>query len=845
MQIADSAGDVYQVPSSVFPRPDSSNYDASNSDLEFSYKDSPFSFAITRKSSGDVLFDTTGSPLIFETQYLRLRTSLPDGPNLYGLGEHSDSFRLNTSDYTRTLWSRDAYGIPQGTNLYGNHPVYYDNRGPNATHAVFLLNSNGMDIKINNSADAGQYLEYNTNGGIVDLYFMAGPSPIDAVRQYSEVAGKAAMMPYWGLGLHQCRYGYQDYIDIAEVIYNYSKAEIPLETMWTDIDYMDLRKVFTQDTERFPSTAVRDYVQYLHDHDQHYVVMQDPAVAFQNYSGFLNGNQKDVFLHNPNGSLFNGVVWPGVTVFPDWFAPNTQDYWNSEFVGFFNNETGFDIDALWIDMNEPSNFGCPWPCSDPFAAAAAGDFPPAPPPLRTPPRPIPGFPAEFQPVNSSGSSRGDVSRREAILETSYPSLSTGPHRHRPRQSDGSGIGLPGRDLINPPYAIQNAAGSLSNMTVNTNIIHANGYAEYDTHNLYGTMMSSASRAAMLARRPTLRPMVITRSTFAGAGTQVGHWLGDNFSIWAHYRNSIQGMLNFASLFQVPMVGSDVCGYAQDTNANLCARWAMLGAFYPFYRNHNALGTIGQEFYRWPVVASAAKAAIDVRYRLLDYLYTAMHAQSVDGTPLLNPLFFLYPSDAKTYGIDLQWFFGDAVLVSPVTEENATAVDIYLPDDQFYDLWTYTPVRGTGATISLTDIAFDYIPLHIRGGAVIPFRNESAMTTAEVRRKSFDFVVAPGLDGVAEGALYLDDGVSLEQAATTEVGMAFSGGTLRVSGTFGYTAESPAVATVTFLGQSMAPEAVPVNGKAVDAGSIVFDAGASTVKVVIGLDLTEGFEVAIG
>ena len=197
------------MPSSVFPRPSSSNYDSASADLEFSYIDSPFSFAIKRKSSGDTLFDTSGSPLIFESQYLRLRTSLPANPNLYGLGEHSDSFRLNTSGYTRTLWSRDAYGIPPGTNLYGNHPVYYDNRDANATHAVFLLNSNGMDIKIDKTDDAGQYLEYNANGGIVDLYFMAGPSPIAAAQQYSEVAGKAAMMPYWGLGLHQCRYGYQ------------------------------------------------------------------------------------------------------------------------------------------------------------------------------------------------------------------------------------------------------------------------------------------------------------------------------------------------------------------------------------------------------------------------------------------------------------------------------------------------------------------------------------------------------------------------------------------------------------------------------------------------------------
>ncbi|KAI9932221.1 hypothetical protein ASPWEDRAFT_110472 [Aspergillus wentii DTO 134E9] len=802
VMIYDANEEVYQVPESVVPRPDGKGGARDGSTLKFGYAEEPFSFNVTR--GNEVLFDTAGSNLIFQSQYLNLRTSLPKDPYLYGLGEHSDSLRLPTTNYTRTLWNRDAPGIPENTNLYGSHPVYYDHRGKAGTHGVFLVNSNGMDIKINQTQDGKQYLEYNTLGGVFDFYFFTGETPKDASIQYSEVVGLPAMQSYWTFGFHNCRYGYRDVYELAEVVQNYSQANIPLETMWTDIDYMDKRRVFTLDPDRFPLEKMRELVGYLHDHDQHYIVMVDPAVSISDNHGYNKGVEKDVFLKTENGSIYKGVVWPGVTAFPDWFHPDVSEYWNGEFDYFFNADTGVDIDGLWIDMNEAANF-CPYPCKDPEGYVRDNDLPPSPPPVRgSNPRPLPGFPSDFQP-----SSKRSVKR--------------GP---------GSKTGLPGRNFITPPYKIANAAGELSLKTINTDLVHAGGYVDYDTHNLYGTMMGAVSRGAMQQRRPNVRPLVITRSTFAGAGAHVGHWLGDNLSQWDKYRITVPQSVAFASMFQVPMVGSDVCGFTGNTTEELCARWASLGAFYTFYRNHNDIGYNSQEFYVWPTVAESARKAIDIRYRLLDYIYTAFHRQTQTGEPFLQPFFYLYPEDKNTFSNDHQFFYGDAILVSPVTEKGSTSVDAYFPDDIFYDWYTRLPVRGKGANSTLDNIDITHIPVHIRGGNIIPARSSSAMTTTELRKKSFELIIAPGLNGTASGSLYLDDGDSLEQASTLEAQFKYSDGVLHIDGHFDYDADA-VVETVTLLGQESDPHSGSRSGKA----DYEYDASSKKVTVKTQIKLT--------
>jgi len=302
---------------------------------------------------------------------------------------------------------------------------------------------------------------------------------------------------------------------------------------------------------------------------------------------------------------------------------------------------------------------------------------------------------------------------------------------------------------------------------------------------------------------------------------------------------------------MPMVGSDVCGFGGNTTETLCARWATLGAFNPFMRNHNGDTSIPQEFFLWPNVTAAAKNAIDIRYRLLDYIYTSFYAQNQTGAPVLSPMFYKYPNDSNTFDIQLQFFYGDHLLVSPVTEENETTVEIYLPEDRFYDFSTYLPVEGAGENVTLEDVGYDQIPLHIKSGAIIPMRNESAMTTKALREKPFHILIAPDADGNASGQLYLDDGDSIDQDEISWISMSWSNNTLTVDGTFDYDPEddeeSRSVARVTVLGVEDAPNGATLQqGDDSSDGQVAYNSDSQSVEITFEqpIELDESFTLSL-
>jgi alpha-glucosidase len=163
----------------------------------------------------------------------------------------------------------------------------------------------------------------------------------------------------------------------------------------------------------------------------------------------------------------------------------------------------------------------------------------------------------------------------------------------------------------------------------------------------------------------------------------------------------------------------------------------------------------------------------------------MWRASERGTPVASPLWFAWPGDEKTYGIQTQWLWGGALVVSPVVEDESMDVTFYLPEDVFYDFWTGEMVQGVGTDVTLTGVGWDQIPVHVRGGSIVPLRVRSGMTTAQVRKQNFEILVAPGMDGRAKGELYLDDGVSLDVGEKFSlVEFSWDGENFVANGTFG-------------------------------------------------------------
>jgi alpha-D-xyloside xylohydrolase len=207
--LSDISNSRWEVPHSLIPRQGiySDLKDAKVHELAVSYTRRPFGFAVTRISTGDVLFNSTPpasgvsggflfNSLVFKDQYLEISTQLPSGASLYGLGESTrpDGLKLKPNN-TYTLWATDTGSINVDMDLYGSYPFYLDVREGGLSHGVLLLNSNGIEVTYKEGS-----LTYKVLGGVLDFYFFPGPTPLDVIDQFTQLIGRPAPQPYWSFG---------------------------------------------------------------------------------------------------------------------------------------------------------------------------------------------------------------------------------------------------------------------------------------------------------------------------------------------------------------------------------------------------------------------------------------------------------------------------------------------------------------------------------------------------------------------------------------------------------------------------------------------------------------------
>jgi alpha-glucosidase len=333
-------------------------------------------------------------------------------------------------------------------------------------------------------------------------------------------------------------------------------------------------------------------------------------------------------------------------------------------------------------------------------------------------------------------------------------------------------------------------------------------------------------------------VIIGRSTFVGSGRVAGHWGGDNNSKWTDMFFAIPQALTM-SIFGIPLFGPDTCGFAGNSDMELCSRWMQLSAFFPFYRNHNVLAANPQEPYVWSAVTEATKTAMKIRYSLLPYMYTLFYHAHTSGSTVLRALVWEFPTETGLRAADRQFLLGPAILVTPVLNPGAETVDGVFPGialgTTWYDWYTGAAVNAKAYENTTISAPLGHIPVFVRGGYVLPLQ-EPGYTTTESRGKPWTLLVALDGSGNAGGDLYIDDGSSLVPDSSLTVTFGVSGQSLTVTTEGGYVDTNP-LANVTILGVKAQPSKVTVTVD--EAQDLFLDKGftydsTSAVLIIYGL-----------
>ena len=348
-----------------------------------------------------------------------------------------------------------------------------------------------------------------------------------------------------------------------------------------------------------------------------------------------------------------------------------------------------------------------------------------------------------------------------------PSLFYSPERLRAFLNDMAA--LREKDNIEQEEFFPRVVGGAMGL-MNSPADYASFYHEVDgqkvrhdqVHNLYGGSMTRAAGEAFADLRPGQRTLLYSRSSFIGSHRYGGIWLGDNNSSWAQLLANIQ-MMPSVQMCGFLYSGADLCGFSSDTTPDLALRWLEFGLLTPLMRNHSAVGTRMQEYYRFPEVLPAVRNMIRLRYALLPYLYSEFMKAALENTSYFRPLAFDYPDDPDAREVEDQLLLGEGLMAAPVYVQNAHGRHVYLPEPM--KLLRLRAVDDYDEEIlpaghHYIRCALDEVLLFIRPGHIIPVA-QPANNTSELDDASLTLWSFLPDGESAEYRMYRDDGVTTE------------------------------------------------------------------------------------
>jgi alpha-glucosidase len=299
-------------------------------------------FALNASSSGDVVLK--GS-VRSEPWALDIDAAEAGGEEreVYGFGaatgrplKNGERFRVMTLD---TLFM----GIEGAS--YTALPLFLL-RGAAHTIGVLVATTFPLDADIN-GGKVRLRAACDTEGSPVDVIVFRG-TPVEILRDIGKVLGTTFLPPAWALGFHQSRWSYKTQDTVVDVAKRFRKEDLPADVIHLDIHYMDKYRVFTWSPERFPDAkAMHASLQELGFRT---LAIVDPGVSVApGYHVYEDGTKNDLWMKKKDGTAYEGKVWPGATVFPDFTEAKVREKWASHHAALVDA----GVAGVWNDMNDP------------------------------------------------------------------------------------------------------------------------------------------------------------------------------------------------------------------------------------------------------------------------------------------------------------------------------------------------------------------------------------------------------------------------------------------------------------------------------------------------------------